>query len=67
MLLSDLIISHPEVNSFDELAELVVEAARQGERFLQFDVKPDYRDTPRNWELKLEAAFYWGDKVKKRD
>ena len=60
--LSDLIIQHPEVNSFDELMKLVIQAAKDGERFLQFDVKPDYRDTPRDWAMKLETAFYWGDK-----
>ncbi len=63
--LSDLIISHPEVQSFEGLVELVVAAARGGERFITFDIKPDYRDTPRNWEMKLEAAFYWGDKVQR--
>ncbi len=62
--LSDLIIQHPEVTSFDQLQQLVVAVAQSDERFLEFDVKPDYRDTPRNWELKLEGAFYWGDKVK---
>jgi hypothetical protein len=67
MYLSDLIISNPEANCFDDLTALVVEIAKNGERFLHFDVKPDYRDTPRNWELKLEAAFYWGDKVLPRD
>ena len=61
--LSDLIISHPEVQSFDDLVELVIAAARAGERFIAFDVKPDYRDTPKNWEMKLETAFYWGDRV----
>lgn len=61
--LSDLIIQHPEVTSFDALKRLVVAVARGDERFLEFDVKPDYRDTPRNWELKLETAFYWGDRV----
>ena len=60
--LSDLIIQHPEVTSFDELVKLVAKTGKEGERFLQFDVKPDYRDTPRKWELKLETAFYWGDK-----
>ncbi|MCW2306296.1 sulfur relay protein DsrC [Rhodobium gokarnense] len=61
--LSDLIIQHPEVTTFEDLKKLVVEAAKSGERFLHFDVKPDYRDTPRNWEIKLETAFYWGDRV----
>ncbi len=63
MQLSDLIISNPEVTNFADLTQLVVAAAHNGERFLHFDVKPDYRDTPANWELKLEAAFYWGDKI----
>lgn len=67
MMLSDLIIQNPQVNNFEELTNLVVELAKSGERFLEFDIKPDYRDTPRNWEMKLEAAFYWGDKVVKRD
>lgn len=62
--LSDLIIQHPEVTSFDELKQLVAAVAKSDERFLEFDVKPDYRDTPRNWELKLETAFYWGDRIK---
>ena len=65
MQLSQLIISHPEVKTFEDLTELVVQLAREGETFLEFDIKPDYGDTPRNWELKLEAAFYWGDKVKR--
>ena len=58
--LSDLIIQHPEVVSFAELEKLVIKAAQEGEIFLQFDVKPDFRDTPRDWHTKLEAAFYWG-------
>jgi hypothetical protein len=24
---------------------------------LNFDIKPDYRDTPRNWQWQLEGAF----------
>ncbi len=60
--LSDLIIQHPEVSSFGELIDLVQRQATAGMRFLQFDVKPDYRDTPRNWEFKLEAAFYRGER-----
>jgi hypothetical protein len=28
--------------------------------FLQFDVKPDFRDTPKNWQWQLEAAFTRG-------
>jgi hypothetical protein len=55
---SDLIIEHPEVKSFSELQRLVTAAAEHGYRFLQFDIKPDFVDTPRNWDLVLEATFY---------
>ncbi len=61
--LSELIIRHPEVQKFDDLVKLVAKRGKEGERFLEFDVKPDYRDTPRQWQLKLETAFYWGDKT----
>ncbi|GBE41987.1 hypothetical protein BMS3Bbin10_00043 [bacterium BMS3Bbin10] len=60
--LSDLIIHHPEVQSFEDLVKLVAKAGQDGERFLEFDVKPDYRDTPRKWAMMLETSFYWGDK-----
>jgi hypothetical protein len=55
--ISDLIIHHPEITSFSELEELVKEAARQGEIHLSFDLKPEYLDTPRRWQDKLETAF----------
>lgn len=61
---SDLIIQHPEVRSFEDLKELVAAAARGGYRFLQFDVKPEFVDTPRNWDLALEAVFYQADRAK---
>jgi hypothetical protein len=60
---SDLIIEHPEVRSFEDLKRLVVAAAGNGYRFLQFDVKPEFVDTPRNWDLALEAIFYRGDRA----
>lgn len=58
--LSDLIIQHPEVDTFAALKNLVAHAGESGEMFLQFDVKPDYRDTPKKWEWQLEAAFTRG-------
>lgn len=58
--LSDLIIGHPEVTTFQELTELVKHAGESGQMFLEFDVKPDFRDTPRNWQWVLEAAFTRG-------
>ena len=55
--LSELMLQNMEMESFDELAEAVKLKAREGERFFRIDVKPPYRDTPENWEDKLEAAF----------
>jgi hypothetical protein len=60
---SDLVIEHPEVRSFQDLKRLVMVAAKSGYRFLQFDVKPEFVDTPRNWDLILESAFYWGERI----
>ncbi len=55
--LSDIIIQNPQVNSFDELLDTVRAISSDDVLFLNFDVKPDYRDTPRNWQWRLEAAF----------
>lgn len=55
--ISDLIISHPEISSFKDLEELVRKAARAGAINLSFDLKPDYQDTPRAWQDRLEAVF----------
>jgi hypothetical protein len=63
--ISDLIIAHPEVTSFVELENLVVEAARQGEIHLYFDIKPEYPDTPRKWEQQLELAFYRAESTRR--
>ncbi len=58
--LSDLVIQNLEVDSFHDLVLLVRQRAEDGEIFLNFDVKPDYVDTPRNWQWQLEAAFSRG-------
>lgn len=58
--LSDLIISHPEVNTFSELEKLVQHLGESGEMFMEFDIKPDFRDTPKKWEWLLEGAFTRG-------
>jgi hypothetical protein len=55
--LSDILIAHKEVESFEELIPLIQEAARSGERFFRMDVKPPFADTPGNWEDRLETAF----------
>jgi len=55
--LSDIIIQHPEINSFPELLDAVRNMTSEHMLYLNFDVKPDYRDTPRNWQWKMEKAF----------
>ncbi|WP_337925525.1 sulfur relay protein DsrC [Bathymodiolus thermophilus thioautotrophic gill symbiont] len=52
-------IANPEIESFEDLVVVLKSIARESdERFFQMDVKPDYGDTPENWEDRLEAAFY---------
>lgn len=60
--ISELIIRHPEVTSFSELERMVVQAAQDGEVHLYFDIKPDYPDTPRGWEKRLELAFCYAER-----
>jgi hypothetical protein len=57
LYLSRLMIDNQQLASFDDLLEVVKEAAANGERFLRFDVKPPYPDTPENWEDRIESAF----------
>lgn len=54
---SELLIARKDVESFDQLVELMREAARHGERFLKLDIKPPYPDTPEDWQDQLESAF----------
>ena len=57
LYLSQILIAHKEIESFDELLPAVQECARQGERFFRMDVKPPFNDTPDDWEDRLEAVF----------
>ncbi|NEX20578.1 sulfur relay protein DsrC [Thiorhodococcus mannitoliphagus] len=55
--LSEILVSHQDIESFDELTPLIQDVARSGERFFRMDVKPPYPDTPEDWEDRLEAVF----------
>lgn len=58
-MLSTILIAHPELDDFESLVLKVTELANtSGERFFKMDVKPQFNDTPNNWEDRLEAAFY---------
>ena len=57
LMLSDILVSNKELESFEELVSAIQDTARQGERFFRIDVKPPFSDTPDDWEDRLEAAF----------
>ena len=60
--LSDIIIQNPDIDSFPKLLDAVKNMTSDDMLFLNFDVKPDYRDTPKNWQWKIEAALGAGGK-----
>lgn len=53
---SDLLLQHKDISTFDELVDVVKQRAKS-ERFFRIDLKPPFFDTPDNWEMVLEAAF----------
>ncbi|MEN8131916.1 MAG: sulfur relay protein DsrC [Pseudomonadota bacterium] len=54
--LSEVMMQNPDVETFEELLEVVKER-KKTEMFFRIDVKPPFSDTPDNWEDRLEAAF----------
>ncbi|MDM8561623.1 sulfur relay protein DsrC [Candidatus Parabeggiatoa sp. HSG14] len=57
--LSEILIQHHELQTFEELVELVKQHTKTTEeRFFRMDILPPFSDTPDNWEDRLEAAFY---------
>lgn len=57
LYLSHILIANQDLSSFEQLPELIKVYARTGERFFRMDVKPQFSDTPNDWEDRLEAAF----------
>lgn len=55
--LSEILMEHHEFDTFDELVGVVKRKAQDGEMFFRMDLKPNFPDTPENWEDRLEAAF----------
>jgi len=55
--LSEILLQHHEMQSFEELKVKLNECAQQGEMFFRMDVRPPFQDTPENWEDILEAVF----------
>ncbi len=56
LLLSDVLIQHSDLETFEELME-TVKLCSKSEMFFRIDVKPQFADTPEDWEDRLEAAF----------
>ena len=59
LYLSEVLMQNPQVDTFEQLLETVKQRSKS-EMFFRIDVKPQYQDTPENWEDRLEAAFTWG-------
>ena len=55
--LSEILLQEHELASFDQLLGSVKRRAGEGEMFFRIDVKPPFKDTPADWEDRLEAAF----------
>jgi hypothetical protein len=55
--LSEVLLQHHELASFDDLVRVVRNGGGKGEMFFRMDVKPPFSDTPENWEELLEASF----------
>ncbi|MGV6857653.1 MAG: sulfur relay protein DsrC [bacterium] len=54
---SDILMYEHELDSFQGLLEIVRQKAQDGEMFIQMDIKPNFPDTPENWEAAIENAF----------
>ncbi len=55
--LSEILLQHHELETFEELERVVRAHGQRGELFFRMDVKPQFEDTPEDWEDRLEAAF----------
>ena len=57
LYLSTILIERKDVETFEDFLEVIKEKAASGERFIRFDLKPPFPDTPSNWEDRVESAF----------
>ena len=55
--LSEILIQEHDLASFADLQASVQSRAADGERFFGIDIKPQFSDTPENWEDVLESIF----------
>ncbi len=57
LYLSSVLIDEKDIETFDELLEVIKVRASDGEIFIKIDLKPPFPDTPENWEDRIESAF----------
>lgn len=57
LYLSEILLQHHDLQTFEDLLTVVAQCAQGGEMFFKIDIKPTYPDTPSNWEDRLEGAF----------
>ena len=57
LYLSEVLMKNHDLSTFEDLKEALKGEARQGQMFFEMDVKPDFQDTPENWQDECEAAF----------
>jgi hypothetical protein len=57
ILLSEILIEEYQLMSFSDLEAAIRQRAVAGERFFKIDIKPQFADTPTNWESVLESVF----------
>jgi hypothetical protein len=55
--LSEILIEEYQLATFSDLQVAVRQRAAAGERFFGIDIKPQFADTPANWESALESIF----------
>jgi len=55
--LSELLIQEHQLESFADLQQLLQRKAAAGALHFGMDVKPQFADTPSNWETVLESVF----------
>jgi hypothetical protein len=55
--LSELLIQNAEIENFEGLLNVIRQQAQAGAIHLKIDIKPNYPDTPANWEDQVEGAF----------
>lgn len=57
LLLSEVLLQEHDLTSFDALKALIVARALAGEFSFSPDIKPQFPDTPEDWDEQLEIAF----------